>query len=47
MVFALCDGERYADTMALLMTSAFELDQPPLAEIENCLRTFDKERLMR
>jgi hypothetical protein len=47
MVFTLCDGEHDADTMAALIASTFELDQPPIGEIEDCLRTFGKQGLVR
>lgn len=47
MVYTLCDGEHDADTMAALIASAFELDQPPLGEIQDCLSAFDKEGLVR
>jgi hypothetical protein len=46
LVFTMCDGEEDAVSIAEFMASAFELDEPPLANVEECLRALVAEDLV-
>ncbi len=46
IVFALCDGEHDAQVMADLVAAAFNLDDPPFAEVQSCLRNFADQGLL-
>ena len=37
VVFTLCDGRRSVSDMAAFLAAAFELDEPPLAEVQECV----------
>jgi len=37
LVFTMCDGEEDAASIAEFMASAFELDEPPLVHVEECV----------
>jgi len=47
LVFTMCDGEEDAASIAEFMASAFELDEPPLVNVEECLRALVAEDLVR
>jgi len=47
IVFSLCDGTHSASEIARCVAESFELDEPPIGEIEDCLRMLDRERLLR
>jgi hypothetical protein len=46
-VFTMCDGTLSASEIASFVAEAFELDEPPLGEIERCLRTLGSKGLLR
>ncbi|MFN8022123.1 MAG: PqqD family protein [Acidimicrobiales bacterium] len=46
VVFALCDGERDLTGIAAVMAEAYGLDDPPLAEVRACVRSFSEQRLL-
>ena len=46
VVFTLCDGEHDVAAMAEFMASAFELDEPPVVTVEECLAHLDQEGLL-
>ena len=37
VVFTLCDGRHTVSDMAAFMAEAFELDEPPLDEVQECV----------
>jgi hypothetical protein len=47
IVFTLCDGRHSASEIASFVAESFELVDPPIAEIEDCLSMFGGERLLR
>jgi hypothetical protein len=47
IVFSLCDGQHTASTIASFVAEAFQLDEPPLGEIERCLAVLASEQLLR
>ena len=47
IVFTLCDGTHSPSEIASLVAESFELDDPPIAEIEDCLTMLGRERLLR
>jgi len=47
IVFTLCDGTHSAAEIARFVAESFELDDPPLGEIEDCLSMLGSERLLR
>ena len=47
IVFTLCDGTHSASEIARFVAEAFELDEPPIGGIEDCLSMLDRERLLR
>jgi Coenzyme PQQ synthesis protein D (PqqD) len=46
IVFAMCDGEHDSSAIAGVMAAAFDLDHPPLDEVQNCLRDFADKGLL-
>jgi Coenzyme PQQ synthesis protein D (PqqD) len=42
-----CDGNLPASALPDLVAAAFQLDQPPLDDVETCLSTLLKEGLLR
>jgi len=38
IVFTLCDGSQSTSEIASFVSGAFGLDEPPLEEVENCLK---------
>jgi len=46
-ILELCDGSRSEDDVAQLLAKAFELDQPPTAEVRDCLGQLQREGLVR
>jgi hypothetical protein len=47
VVFTLCDGEHDVAALAEFMAAAFELDEPPVVTVEECLAHLDQEGLLR
>jgi hypothetical protein len=47
VVFTLCDGTRSASEIAGFMAEAFELDEPPLSDVEGFLSTLSRKGLLR
>jgi len=47
IVFTLCDGTHSASEIASFVAKSFELDDPPIAEIEDCLGMLGSQRLLR
>jgi hypothetical protein len=46
IVFTLCDGRTDAPAMADVMAATFDLDTPPLVEVQKCLRSLAAEGLL-
>ena len=46
IVFSLCTGEVDRETMARHLAEAFELEAPPLDEVDQCLATLVEEGLV-
>jgi hypothetical protein len=47
IVFSLCDSRHTSSEIAGFLGSAYGLDDPPVDEVESCLRTFGDEGLLR
>jgi hypothetical protein len=47
LVFELCTGENSEDTIVELVGRAFGLDEPPAAEVRDCLASLTHEGLVR
>ena len=47
IVFTLCDGQHAGNEIADLVATAFQLDAPPVTEVDTCLETFAREGLLR
>lgn len=47
IVFTLCDGRHCASGIARFVAEAYELDDPPLGEVEGCLSMLGSEKLLR
>ena len=47
IVFSLCDGQHSVDEIASVLATAYELDAPPDATVEECLAALEKEGLLK
>ena len=47
VVFTMCDGTQDAAGIAELVAKAYRLEEPPLAEVEECLAQLRDEGLLR
>jgi len=47
IVFTLCDGQHTESQIANVVAVAFQLDAPPLTEVDSCLASFVNEGLLR
>jgi len=47
LVFELCTGENDAATIAGVIASAYDLDEPPEAEVAACVERLRREGLLR
>jgi hypothetical protein len=46
VVFTLCDGRLDAPSIADFIAAAFDLDEPPLSEVEGCLAALGTKGLV-
>lgn len=46
-VFGLCDGRRDVDALAALVQAAWDLDEPPVAEVQACVEQLRGEGVLR
>jgi len=47
IVFSMCDGNNSAEAIATFMSKVFELEEPPLGRVEECLGSLSKQGLLK